>query len=58
MDVLKRASKASLIWLLYWPFACWQIMAMSVSVFQAAYRTDSVNPRDWDTGFIKRPRGN
>lgn len=56
MDVIKRLSKASLVWLLYWPFALWQAAVMSIKVFREAYRANSINPRDWDVtpGLVRR----
>jgi len=48
MDVIKRFSKASLVWLLFWPVVSWQAAVTSVRVFREAYRANSVNPKDWD----------
>lgn len=58
MDTLIRFSKASFVWLLYWPFAIWQAAGMSTKVFREAYRANSINPRDWAAtpGLVDRRR--
>jgi len=58
MDVIKRLSKAALVWTLWWPFMFWQAAVMSVKVFKAVYQANSINPRDWDikTGLTHAER--
>jgi len=48
MDQIQRLSKASFVWLVWWPVIFWQAAVMSVRVFREAYQANSLNPKDWD----------
>jgi len=44
----QRIAKAIVAWALWWVAVPWYALQMGIHIFREAYRTNSLNPQDWD----------